>query len=311
MIFETIFDNVRPMSTDWKDIWTTIKEWDAQGRKMALATVAKTWGSSPRPVGSHLIIDQDGHMQGSVSGGCIDSVVVASAQKTILTGVGEYLIFEVATDRAWEVGLSCGGEVHILMEAITDIDKKTEYLLDGDDSEVKKLVSETEMPGGEVFTHIYKPPLELIVVGAVHISQSLVKMAKALNIKTTLIDPRSAYANAERFPGVDFLTDWPDEALEKMTISPSTAIVTLSHDPKLDDPALEIAVRSNAFYVAALGSKKTHKDRVERLRDKGFTDAEIARIHGPAGLDIGSIEPAEIALSILSQLITIHRKTDQ
>lgn len=298
------------MSTDWKDIWTTIKQWDAEGRKMALATVAKTWGSSPRPVGSHLIIDQDGHMQGSVSGGCIDSVVVASAKKTIETGKGEYLIFEVATDRAWEVGLSCGGEVHILMEPLNDIDKKTAYLLN-DDCDVKEIISETEMPDGKFFSHIYKPPLELIMVGAVHISQSLVKMAEILNINVTLIDPRTAYASTERFPGVDFITDWPDEALEDMTISSSTAIVTLSHDPKLDDPALELAIRSKAFYVAALGSKKTHKDRVARLQEKGFTEQEIARIHGPAGLDIGSLEPAEIALSILSQLIAIHRKGDK
>ena len=299
------------MSADWKDIWTTIAQWDAEGRKMALATVAKTWGASPRPVGSHLIIDQDGHMQGSVSGGCIDGVVVTSAQKTIKSGTGEYLIFEVATDRAWEVGLSCGGEVHILVEPVINIEDKIKYLLDGNQAEIKKLPCETKMPSGETFTHTYKQPLEMIVVGAVHISQSLVKMAETLNIKVTLIDPRTAYANNERFPAVNFLTDWPDEALENMTISSSTAIVTLSHDPKLDDPALEVAIRSNAFYVAALGSRKTHKDRVSRLKEKGFTMAEIARIHGPAGLDIGSLEPAEIALSILSELISIHRKGEQ
>lgn len=295
------------MSTDWRHIWQTIRNWDGEGRKMALATVVKTWGSSPRPVGSHLVIDADGHMEGSVSGGCVDGVVVTTAHDTIKTGKGELLKFEVATDQAWEVGLSCGGEVHILVEPLTGIAEKTAFLLDSDPNEKKQLKSEIEIGGGEYFTHVYKPALKMIVVGAVHISQGLVSMARTLDIDVTLVDPRTAYASEERFPGTKFLTDWPDEALEAIGINSSTAIVTLSHDPKLDDPALEIAIRSKAFYIAALGSRKTHGDRVERLKDKGFTDAEIARIHGPAGLDIGGLEPAEIALSILSELVKVRR----
>lgn len=307
MIFESLFDTVRAMSTDWRHIWQTIRDWDNEGRKMALATVVKTWGSSPRPVGSHLVIDADGHMEGSVSGGCVDGVVVTSAHDCINSGVGELLKFEVATDQAWEVGLSCGGEVHILVEPLNDIDKKAAFLLDGDPNDVRELKSETEISPGEFFTHVYKPSLKMIVVGAVHISQALVRMAETLDIDVTLVDPRTAYASEERFPGIKFLTDWPDEALEKIGINASTALVTLSHDPKLDDPALEIAMRSDAFYIAALGSRKTQKQRRERLRDKGFTAAEIARIHGPAGLDIGGLEPAEIALSILAELISIRR----
>ncbi len=302
-----VFDTVRAMSTDWRHIWQTIRDWDSEGRKMALATVVKTWGSSPRPVGSHLVIDADGHMEGSVSGGCVDGVVVTSANECIKTGKGELLKFEVATDQAWEVGLSCGGEVDILVEPLVDIEKKAAFLLDGDPNQVRELKSETEMTGGEFFTHVYKPALKMIVVGAVHISQALVRMAETLDIDVTLVDPRTAYASEERFPGTKFLTDWPDEALEKIGINSSTAIITLSHDPKLDDPALEIAVKSEAFYIAALGSRKTQKQRRERLSDKGFSDAEIARIHGPAGLDIGALEPAEIALSILSELVSIRR----
>lgn len=274
---------------------------------MALATVVKTWGSSPRPVGSHLVIDADGHMEGSVSGGCVDGVVVTTAHDCIKSGEGELLKFEVATDQAWEVGLSCGGEVHILVEPLTGIDEKTSFLLDSDPNEKKELKSEIEIGEGEFFTHIYKPAMKMIVVGAVHISQGLVSMARTLDIDVTLVDPRTAYASEERFPGTKFLTDWPDEALEEIGINSSTAIVTLSHDPKLDDPALEIAIRSKAFYIAALGSRKTHGDRVERLKNNGFTDAEIARIHGPAGLDIGGLEPAEIALSILSELVKVRR----
>ena len=295
------------MSTDWKHIWQTIREWDAEGRKIALATVVKTWGSSPRPVGSHLVIDADGHMEGSVSGGCVDGVVVTSAHDCIETGVGELLKFEVATDQAWEVGLSCGGEVHILVEPLTDIAEKSAYLLDNDTNKIKTLQSETDMVDGQAFVHEYKPALKMIVVGAVHISQGLISMAKTLDIDITLVDPRTAYASEERFPDTTFLTDWPDEALEKIGINSSTAIVTLSHDPKLDDPALEIAMRSDAFYIAALGSRKTQKQRRIRLKDKGYSDVEIARIHGPAGLDIGALEPAEIALSILSELVSIRR----
>ena len=295
------------MSTDWKNIWQTIREWDGEGRKMALATVVKTWGSSPRPVGSHLVIDLDGHMEGSVSGGCVDGVVVTAARDCINTKKGELLQFEVATDQAWEVGLSCGGEVHILVEPLINIAEKVSYLLDNDTNTIKKLYSETKMIDGNFFTHEYKPALKMIVVGAVHISQGLVSMAKTLDIDVILVDPRTAYASEERFPDIDFITSWPDEALKKIGINASTAIVTLSHDPKLDDPALEIAVRSEAFYIAALGSLKTQKERKKRLKEKGFSEDEIARIHGPAGLDIGALEPAEIALSILSELVATRR----
>ena len=307
MIYRFLFVTVLAMSTDWKNIWKTIREWDGEGRKMALATVVKTWGSSPRPVGSHLVIDADGHMEGSVSGGCVDGVVVTAARDCINTKKGELLQFEVATDQAWEVGLSCGGEVHILVEPLINIAEKVSYLLDNDTNTIKKLHSETKMIDGNFFTHEYKPALKMIVVGAVHISQGLVSMAKTLDIDVILVDPRTAYASEERFPDIDFITSWPDEALKKIGINASTAIVTLSHDPKLDDPALEIAVRSEAFYIAALGSLKTQKERKKRLKEKGFSEDEIARIHGPAGLDIGALEPAEIALSILSELVATRR----
>jgi xanthine dehydrogenase accessory factor len=246
-------------------------------------------------------------MEGSVSGGCVDGVVVTAARDCINTRKGELLQFEVATDQAWEVGLSCGGEVHILVEPLINIAEKVSYLLDNDANTIKKLHSETKMIDGNFFTHEYKPALKMIVVGAVHISQGLVSMAKTLDIDVILVDPRTAYASEERFPDIDFITSWPDEALKKIGINASTAIVTLSHDPKLDDPALEIAVRSEAFYIAALGSLKTQKERKKRLKEKGFSEDEIARIHGPAGLDIGALEPAEIALSILSELVATRR----
>ncbi|MDC0082566.1 XdhC family protein, partial [Emcibacteraceae bacterium] len=206
MIYRFLFVTVLAMSTDWKNIWKTIREWDGEGRKMALATVVKTWGSSPRPVGSHLVIDADGHMEGSVSGGCVDGVVVTAARDCINTKKGELLQFEVATDQAWEVGLSCGGEVHILVEPLINIAEKVSYLLDNDANTIKKLQSETKMIDGNFFTHEYKPALKMIVVGAVHISQGLVSMAKTLDIDVILVDPRTAYASEERFPDIDFIT---------------------------------------------------------------------------------------------------------
>ena len=140
--------------------------------------------------------------------------------------------------------------------------------MDGEINEIKKLTSETEISEGQYFTHEYKPALKMIVVGAVHISQGLIKMAETLDINVILVDPRTAYASEERFPHVNYVTEWPDDALDQIGINSSTAIVTLSHDPKLDDPALEIAIRSKAFYIAALGSRKTQAQRKIRLREK-------------------------------------------
>src|SRR5512134_1445283 len=154
-----------------------------------------------------------------------------------------------------------------------------------------------EADGARYFIRVYNPPLRLAVIGAVHIAQALAPIAALAGYEVTVIDPRRAFATEMRFPGVRLVTDWPDEALGALRPDSRTAVVTLTHDPKLDDPALEVALRSPAFYIGALGSRKTHASRVERLLGHGFTDSEIARIHGPAGLDIGAKSPAEIALS--------------
>ena len=164
---------------------------------------------------------------------------------------------------------------------------------------------ELEIDGRRCFVLVRNPPARIIVVGAVHITQALAPMA---GYEVIIVDPRGAFATAERFPGVTLSQDWPDEALEKLKPDTRSAVITLTHDPKLDDPALTVALRSQAFYIGALGSKKTHASRVERLRAAGFADAEIARIHGPAGLDIGAKSPAEIALSVLAQLTAARRQ---
>ena len=161
------------------------------------------------------------------------------------------------------------------------------------------------LDGTRLFVHVFNPPLRLIVVGAVHIAQSLVPMAELAGYAVTLVDPRQAWASPERFPDVTLLTDWPDEALTALEPDRRTAVVTLTHDPKLDNPALAVALKSDVFYIGSLGSRKTHGKRLAALRDMGFGEADFARIHGPIGLAIGAKSPAEIALAILAQITQV------
>lgn len=154
----------------------------------------------------------------------------------------------------------------------------------------------------KTFLHVFNPPLRLIIVGAVHIAQPLAKMAAMTGYDVTIIDPRAAFASEERFPGVATITEWPDDAMTTLAPDARTAIVTLTHDPKIDDPALEVALKSDAFYIGSLGSKKTHNARLHRLAKAGFSEAETARINGPVGLAIGAKSPAEIAVAVLAQI---------
>jgi xanthine dehydrogenase accessory factor len=160
---------------------------------------------------------------------------------------------------------------------------------------------------GPVFVEVFNPRLRCIIIGAVHIAQPLARMAALTGYLVTVVDPRTAFASDERFPDMGLSTDWPDEALEKLKPNRRTCIVTLTHDPKLDDPALAAALRSDAFYIGALGSKKTHATRLKRLERLGFSDAEMARIHGPVGLEIGAISPAEIAVAIMAEITQVLR----
>lgn len=165
-----------------------------------------------------------------------------------------------------------------------------------------------ELEGRRIFIQVFNPPRRLIIVGAVHISQPLVPIARLAGYAVTVIDPRGAWATPERFPDVDIDSRWPDEALENLKPDSRTAVVTLTHDPKLDDPALDVALRSNAFYIGALGGRKTAGKRRERLTEAGFGPDDFARIRGPVGLDIGAVSPAEIAVSIVGQITeTLHR----
>lgn len=159
-----------------------------------------------------------------------------------------------------------------------------------------------ETDGAKTFLNVYNPPLRLIIVGAVHIAQPLARMATMTGYDVTVVDPRAAFASAERFPEVTVMTEWPDDAMATLAPNARTAIVTLTHDPKIDDPALEVALRAPVFYIGALGSKKTHSARLQRLGDAGFSEADLTRICGPVGLAIGAKSPAEIAVAVLAQI---------
>lgn len=163
-------------------------------------------------------------------------------------------------------------------------------------------------PAGDVFVQVFNPPPRMIVVGAVHIAEPLAAMGALAGYGVTLVDPRRGFAARDRFAGFEIMGDWPDEAMDKLKPDMRTAVVTLTHDPKLDDPALAAALKSSAFYIGALGSRKTHASRLGRLKALGFDDQSLARIHGPVGIDINALSPAEIAISIMAQITDVRRR---
>ena len=195
------------------------------------------------------------------------------------------------------------GEQMLLPDAAapTDLAEAARRAMDRDQSGTAKLAD------GDWFLHAYNPPYRLIVVGAVHIAQALVPMAAQIGLSVVVVDPRRSFATDERFPNVSVMTDWPDEALDALLPDARTAVVTLTHDPKLDDPALDRALRSDAFYIGSLGSRKTHAARLSRLRELGHSDAAMARIRGPVGLNIEAVTAPEIALSIIAEFVAVRR----
>jgi len=314
------------------DIPETALRWHSEGKGAALATVVQTWGSAPRRVGSQLAISGAGEIAGSVSGGCVEGAVVAEALDAIEESKPVMLEYGVSDDDAFAVGLACGGTIRVLVEPVGAVmpvpvleelvaaraarepvayvtGMQTKQRLDRQGHEARFRMDRSGFEeDGETFVGIHNPPLRLIIVGAVHIAQALVPMARIAGYDPLLIDPRDSFASEDRFSGETILNDWPDEGVQAYGLDTRTALVLLTHDPKLDDPALEQALASEVFYIGALGSTRTHARRVERLTAKGFTADQIARIHGPVGLDIGAAGPAEIAVSILAQMTDVLRK---
>lgn len=286
-----------------------------KGEPLALATVVSTWGSAPRPRGSHMLVHADGRFEGSVSGGCVEGDILDTAAQVIAGAPFQVKSYGVADDSAWQVGLPCGGEISVMVQRVG---------ADGFDPELFDRIGEARDDGrsltvatdlatghsdlrpvqtGEVFVNRYDPPRRLLIVGAVQIAQSLAALAHTLGIDVVVIDPRGRFLTEERFPGVTLDDRWPDEAVAAWKPGRATAVVTLSHDTKIDDPALIAALASDAAYVGALGSRRSHAARRERLAASGVEAAQLDRIDGPVGIDIGAIGPAEIALSIAAALV--------
>jgi len=273
-------------------------------------------------------------MEGSVSGGCVEGAVVIEAMDAVQTGEAKMLEFGVSDDEAFAVGLACGGRIRVLLEPvgaalpeplladlvaaraarrpvayITDTDHGKSRLAGPDESHLAERFAKDHsgMEGSE-YIAIHNPPLRMIVVGAVHIAQALLPMARMAGYDPILVDPRPAFGSEARFEGQKIIEDWPDEALAAIGLDTRTAVVTLTHDPKLDDPAIHAALGSDVFYLGCLGSKRTHAKRVARLREAGVAQERIDKIHAPVGLDIGGRGPGEIAVSIMAQITQTLRR---
>ena len=339
-----------------RDVLDSLETWRQNNEEIAVATVVKTWGSAPRPVGSKLVLTRGGGIAGSVSGGCVEGAVIDEGISVLDTGKPSLLTFQVADEEAWEVGLPCGGTIQVFVEPFSALDGiygslkqhlenrqpiavagtlkgPPEYInrkmivledgrIEGDliiPGQTNLIVSTAlEMLGKEtggildlketsLFIEVYPPMPRLIIIGAVHIAEKLVSIARTVGFDTVVVDPRRAFLTRERFPHAsEMVPEWPSEALLGMVLDNSAYIVVLAHDPKLDDPALQVALRSKARYVGAIGSRRTNQKRIERLRAAGLTDEQIARLHAPIGLDISARLPGEIALSIMAEVIQIR-----
>jgi len=355
------------------DILSSVEKWCDEKVPISIATVIKTWGSSPRAVGAKMIINSRGEIAGSVSGGCVEGAVAEAAKGVLDTGNPVLLKFGVSDEGAWEVGLACGGEIEVFVQPlnmlhysykkdlwVNGIDfvnilvvggpneklGKEEIIVEQDgclgkniahsgESRLHRFVMKSLKCGVpireiirsddlfdakapsensllddlDVFIDPVKPAPTLIIVGGVHIAIELVTFAKALGFYVIIVDPRRRFGNSERFPHADqIINTWPKEALTKIPVTASSAVAVLTHDPKIDDVALGIELKTQAFYVGALGSRNTQLQRRNRLIDNGITTTQLERLHGPIGLEINSRSPEEIALSIMAEIILVKNK---
>ncbi len=333
------------MSADFLDIPAVALDWHRAGRGAALATAVETWGSAPVPAGSQLAVSGRGEIAGSVSGGCVEGAVVTEALEALADGRPRLLSYGVADETAFSVGLACGGAIRVLVEPVGpeppafDVAMLAELvaaraardpvgIMVDTETWARRLIRPEDAPDrfrsgltgltsdGKTFISIHDPYLRLFVVGAVHIAQALLPMARIAGFAPLLCDPRSSFAAGHRFPGelpgdtadATLREGFADEIFPEVGLDARTAVVTLSHDPKIDDPGLEAALASPAFYIGALGSRRTHAARLDRLAARGWGASDLARIHGPIGLDIGARGPAEIAVAILAEMVESQRK---
>jgi len=336
-----------------RDLLAEYDRLTAAGRPLGRAVVTSVWGSAPRPEGSSMLADAEGTMAGSVSGGCVEGATATEIGAAIGRGTPKLVTFGVSDERAWEVGLACGGTIKVFVEprvrpevlaaargpggevvatvvegpgtgrsARIHEDGRTEGDLGGGlsteavrDAALAALAREAAatvvLDAGagpaSVFLEVFPRAPRLVIFGGVHIAVALVPLARALGYRTIVADGRPAFLTRERFPDADeLILAWPEEAFRQIGLDPSCYVCVLSHDPKFDEPALETALRSTARYIGAIGSRKTQASRRERLREAGFGDADIGRIHGPIGLDLGGRQPAETALAILAEMTAVR-----
>jgi xanthine dehydrogenase accessory factor len=336
-----------------RDIIKDVRRWQDEGeRQIVLATIVETRGSSLRPPGTRMVINQSGDIAGSVSSGCVDSDVVAEME-TVLNG--DFLIrkpiFGVSDETAWGAGLSCGGSIDIFVESwhplydvlvdeiaarrpvgfATRLDKVAHILHKSDGSTLgtldnrdldgavlKEMATAWPLPfaqkhrysQGEVFIEVIPPPPTLLIFGATDFAVPLANMAQTLDFHVIVSDARRAFLHEEKFPKAEVRFGWPQDVFISTDIGPGWAVVVLFHDPKFDIPALTLTLQSEAFYIGFMGSHKTQNDRRVTLKTNGFTDDELDKIHGPAGLNIGGKSPGMIALSILSEVVAVWNRRD-
>ncbi len=304
-----------------REIADELRQWRAAGDAVAIATVVETWGSSPRPLGSKMLASSSGKMAGSVSNGCIEGDVFEAAQEVLASGRPRLVEYGVADDVAFEVGLACGGHIEVMIQPAGEIhDRALDLLaaerpfvlrtdLQSGASELLEQAPDFELArrDGETFWEPFGRPADMVIIGAIHIAIPLHRMAKLMGYRVTIVDARGKFASPERFPEADrILVQWPDEALAGLTVDRSTAVVILTHDPKFDMPALRSVLRTDAGYVGAIGSRKTNQNRFDALREEGFDDAQLDRVHGPIGLDLGARGAEETALGIMAEVTAVR-----
>jgi len=301
-----------------RDVRDRIAQLLERGERPALATVVATRRSAPRPVGSRLVVSEAGELHGSVSGGCVESDVAVQAAEVIADGRPRLLTYGIADDEAWEIGLPCGGEIDVFVQRLEreppDGEGVLVTVLDGDRAGEQELLPRGaleagvhELEGRQVFAEAVGPPPRLVVVGATDTAEELCRAAGSLGWRTFVIDPRSRLATKDRLPSAgEIAVAWPDE----LEADADSAVVVLTHEERLDVPALTAALASDAFYVGAIGSRKTQAKRRERLLDAGVPEEALERLSGPAGLDLGADTPAETAVSILAEILAMRAGRD-
>jgi xanthine dehydrogenase accessory factor len=293
------------------DVLAKAEEWRSAGEEVAIATVVATRRSAPRPLGSKLAVSASGRMFGSVSGGCVEADVAERARAVIAGSPSEVVSYGIEDEDAWRVGLPCGGEIDVFVEPLgtaRSVERGTSYVVVAGEGVGERWHDEAltrtglrEEPGRTVFAEAVAPPPTLIAVGAGDIAEALCAIARPLGWHTVVVDPRAGLATRERVPSADELVvKWPDE----IAVDADTAVVSLVHEARLDIPALRAGVDGGAFYVGALGSKRTQEKRRAQL------GALVDRVHGPVGLDLGGETPAEIALEIVAEILAVRRKDE-